>query len=132
MTQEVKKEEVGYVVNFVTDLGNGRQISITGNLPKGATKEDINVEFDKLRAPMDRQQAKSASRGAGEEIDQLILRRNSAVDDLVRIDNKSEEKGGLSSAERSQREAAVLHIDKLDKDIKFKQTILDKLNEESK
>lgn len=127
----MEKEEVGYVVNFVTDLGNGRQISLTGNLAKGATKEDMNKEFDKVRGAMDRQQAQSASRGVSDEIDQVTLRYKNAVDDLANLDEKNKNRT-LSVNERSQREAAVAHVDKMKKDLEFKRGILNRLLEESK
>lgn len=127
----MEKEEVGYVVNFVTDLGNGRQISLTGNLAKHASKEDMDKEFDKVRSAMDRQQAKSASRGVSDEIAQLSLRYKNAVDDLVNLDEKNKNRT-LSANERSQREAAIAHVDKMKKDLDFKRGILNQLVDESK
>lgn len=132
MTQVKEKEEIGYAWNFQADLGNGRQFSLSGNFSKGVGAEEMNKEVDKVRAVFDRQQAQSASRGAEEAIEVLIMRKQDAINDLVRIDEKAESKGGLSSAERQQREAAVIHIDKMSKDIEYKQGILNKLKEESK
>lgn len=127
----MSNEDVGYVVNFVADLGNGRQVSVTGNLPKGATKEDMNKEFDKTMGAIDRQQAKSASRGVSDELDQTSLRLKSAVDDLARIDEKNKDKH-LATNERQQREAAVAHIDKLGRDLDYKRGVHKRLLDESK
>lgn len=127
----IKKEDIGYAWNFVADLGNARQLSVSGNFPKGVTAEGINSEIDKIRSVIDRQQAKSAARAVGEEIEQLVLRKDSAVEDLDMIDTKSEAKGGLSSAERQQREAAVVHIAKMGKDIEFKKSVHEKLQKEA-
>lgn len=127
-----EKETIGYAWNFAADLGNGCQFSLSGNFPKGLSGADMSKEVDKVRRVFDRQQAKSASLGVEQEIDQLILRRDSAAEDLAMIDTKSEAKGGLSSAERQQREAAVVHLAKMDKDIAFKKEVLAKLKDEAK
>ncbi len=129
---EVKKEEIGYAWNFAADLGNGRQLSVSGNFAKGITAEGINQEVDKIRSVIDRQQAKSASRAAGEEIETLVLRLDSAKEDLAMLDEKGDAKGGLSAAERQQREAAAKHLDKMQKDIEFKKGVLEKLKTEAK
>jgi hypothetical protein len=132
MTQVKEKEEIGYAWNCVCDMGNSLQLSMTGNFPKGMPFTSMSEEVDKIRAVFERQQAKSCSRSVEQEIDQLVLRHKSAIDDLERLDSKSEAKGGLSSAERSQREAAVVHIEKLGKDIEFKRGVLNKFLEEAK
>ena len=126
-----QKEEIGYAWNFVADLGNARQLSITGNFAKGVSLDEMNAEVDKIRAILDRQQAKSASRGAEEEIQQLELRLSSAVEDYNRIEEKNSAKGSLSAAERQQKEAAVVHLEKMGKDIVYKKTVLSKLQKEA-
>lgn len=130
--EQTKKDEIGSIWNLVADLGNGRQLSVSWNLPKGVTPESINTEVDKLRAVIDRQQAKSASRGAAEEIAQLELRLESATEDMDMINAKMDAKNGMTSAERQQREAAVVHLSKMKKDINFKKGVLDKILKEAK
>ena len=126
------KNDIGYAWNFLADLGNGRQFSINGNFPKGASAEDMNKEIDKVRGAVDRQQAKSAARAVEDEIAQLELRQDSAREDFVRITAAADAKGGMSSAERQQKEASVVHLSKMDKDIKFKKGVLNKLLDEAK
>lgn len=132
MTQEAKKEEVGYVVNFAANIGNDQQLSVSGNLPKGATLETMNAEFDKLRAAFSRQQARSAAVGADQEIDRLVIRHKDAMDDLVKVEARADAKGGLSAQERQQRELAVSTVDRMAKDIEYKRGVHKKLLEESK
>ena len=132
MTQEAKKEEVGYVVNFAASLGNDQQLSVSGNLPKGATLETMNSEFDKLRAAFNRQQAKSAAIGAEQEIDRLVIRHKDAIDDLEKVNARADAKGGLSVQERQQREIAVSTVERMAKDIEYKRGVHKKLLEESK
>lgn len=128
----MEKAELGYVWQFVADLGNGRQLSINGNFNKDASAEVINKEVDKIRSVVDRQQAKAASMGAEQEIEQLILRKASAEEDLAMIDTKNEAKGSLTAQERSQREAAIIHLSKMGKDIEYKKGVLAKLQAEAK
>lgn len=132
MTQEAKKDEVGYVINGAANIGNDVQFSITGNLPKGATLEMFNAELDKLRAAFNRQQAKSAAIGADQEIDRLAIRHKDAIDDLNKVNARSDAKGGLSVAERQQRELAVSTVERMAKDIEYKRGVHKKLLEESK
>ncbi len=126
------KEKIGYAWNVVADLGNSRQFSISGNFSTTATKEDIDKEVDKVISVVNRQQAKAASIGVEQEISQLELRLDSASEDLADLDLKYGAKGGLSAAERQQREAAVKHLEKMGKDISFKKEYLSKLKEEAK
>ena len=134
MTQEANKikEEIGYAWNFVADLGNGKQFSLSGNFPKGVALVDMNAEVDKVRSVFDRQQAKAACRGVADELDQLALRKQAALDDLGRVDERHDKKGGATSEERRQRELAASTIDRMTKDIEFKQGVLKKLEDESK
>jgi len=127
----MRKEDIGYIFGLVSDLGNGRQLSVSGNFPEGASVKSMNIEVDKLRRVVDRQQAKSASRGASDEIEVLALRKKGAIDDLTKIDAKAESRG-LSSAQRQQREAAIAHIERMGEDIEFKQKVLNRLEEEAK
>lgn len=132
MTKQAIAEEVGYVVQGTTDLGSGNGLSVTGNLPKGATLEMMNSEFDKLRAAFNRQQAKSAVVGLGQEIDRLAAQKKQVIDTLARIDNKAENKGGASAAERSQRDAALQNLESLSTNLDSKQQLLKKLELEAK
>lgn len=54
---ENTERKVGYVIGFVMDYGNGRQVQITGNLPLEASKEEFDKELDKIRLVTDRQRA---------------------------------------------------------------------------
>jgi hypothetical protein len=129
---DASKELVGYQYNFVCDIGNNRQISMTGTFPKGADLTSMNTEMDKLRAMFDRQQAKSAVLAVEHELSQLVLRHNNAIDDLVRIDGKHDAKGGPSTQDKNQREIAVTTISNMQKDLEYKQGVLEKLKEEAK
>lgn len=55
--EDAEKKTVGYVVNFIIDYGNGRQVQITGNLPLNAALGEFNTELDKLRLATNRQMA---------------------------------------------------------------------------
>ncbi len=124
--------ELAYAWNFLADLGSSKQFSLTGAFPKGMSANDMNAEVDKIRAVFDRQQAKSAALAVSQEIDQLVLRYKNAIDDLARIDEKHDNKGGPTSQERAQREGATITIAGMAKDLEFKKGVLAKLQDEAK
>ena len=128
----MNKENIGYAWNLVADLGNGKQFSISGNFHTDATAEHMGAEVDKVNAVVNRQQAKAAMIAVAQEVDQRIAQRDAAKGDLSDIDAKHEAKGGLSAAERQQREAAAKHIEKLNADIEYKKGVLAKLQDEAK
>ncbi len=127
-----KEKTVGYILNFGADLGNGRQLTVGFNLATGCSSEEFNEAVDKIRLVIDRQQAKSALRGAQEEVDVLEMRKRAATSDLESIDSAHAAKGGPSSNEREQRKNAVVHIERMGQDIEYKKGIVAKLLEESK
>lgn len=130
LIEKVSKEEIGSAWSMIADLGNGRQISVNWNCSKGADSEALSKESDKYRGVLDRQQAKSACRGAADHIEKLASDLENALGDLARIDAKK--KDNMSANERQQREAAVAYIDKLQKDIENKRVILGRLEAEAK
>lgn len=132
MTAEVKKEEIGYACNIITDLGNGRQLSMTFNLLKGVSVQEMNSDIDKMVAVGNRQQAKSALIAATQEVEKCQMRLETAVEDFKRIEEKETAKNGLSANERQAKEQAVASIDKLRKDLEYKLTVIEQLKEEAK
>lgn len=63
--------EIGYNYAFSSDLGSGRIIQVTGVFKTGVTKKEMDVEFDKIRAALDRQLAKSALYGIEDELQKI-------------------------------------------------------------
>ncbi len=49
------KPTIGYAINLIMDYGSGRQVTISGTLPLGATLAEMNLELDKLRLATNRQ-----------------------------------------------------------------------------
>ena len=56
-TKAIQGTSIGHAINMVMDFGNGRQITISGTLPLGATLKDFNNTLDMLRQATNRQQA---------------------------------------------------------------------------
>lgn len=125
-------EKIGYAWSFIGDLGNGKQISMSGNFLKGTSLAEMNAEVDKINSVIDRQQAKAASVGVKQEIGQTQLRLKSAIADFTAIEAKSTEKGHLSVAERQQREIAANHITKMEEDLAYRLDFLKELEEKAK
>lgn len=128
----MNKEDIGYAFTISADLGNGRVLAFQGNMKEGVAKEDMDKEVDKLRSVLDRQQAKSALVGVQQELDVKVMRAKQAREDLERLDAKTEEKGGPTSQERQQREAATIHIKQMDDDVEYKKKFIEQLKEEAK
>lgn len=49
------RPSIGYAINLVMDYGSGRQVTISGTLPLGASLAEMNLELDKLRLATNRQ-----------------------------------------------------------------------------
>jgi hypothetical protein len=127
-----KEKTNGYLWNIAAGLGTERQMSISGNFSIGASAAEINAEVDKIISVVNRQQAKAAAIAVKQEIDSRAVQLKSAIDDLERIDKKAETKGGPTTLERGQREAAVVHVGKLQDDLKYKTKVLEELQNEAK
>ena len=54
---DTRGSSIGYAINLMMDYGSGRQVTISGTLPLGATLEEMNAELDKLRLATNRQSA---------------------------------------------------------------------------
>lgn len=55
--EDLRASSIGYAINLLMDYGSGRQVTISGTLPLGATLEEMNAELDKLRKATNRQSA---------------------------------------------------------------------------
>lgn len=120
----------GYLYQFSTDLGGGQSIAVSGNLATGVTKEQINAEFDLVRAALERQRAKSAIDGVKQMIERgkATLARLQA--DITAIDTKYVNR--LPNAgEKAQRENAVASAKDLEKQLQKQEEELIELKKEA-
>jgi uncharacterized coiled-coil DUF342 family protein len=77
---EKKIGEAGYVFTINYNLGDGKQLQVVGNFSKGATKQEMNAELDKIRQVFRRQrlvelEIPAVSNGLqeqGEKLDNVI------------------------------------------------------------
>lgn len=104
-----EEKTIGYVYNLVTTLGDGQQLTVSGNLALGATKEDMGQEFDKLLAVTNRLAAKhkiAAKKG--------LIAADEAMINSMQLDmNALEEKNGskpLPTVEKQNRDVMVRNI----------------------
>lgn len=124
------KENIGYAVGFVADLGNGRQVSVSFNMKTGASKEEISTQFDLIRSELDRQQAKSALSGLRDDLAQRELQLEQANKDFERLEGRlGAGKGTLQ--ERQQREAAIVNLEALGARLQLQKGILARLEKEA-
>jgi hypothetical protein len=99
MTEERK---VGYAYQLSAQFGKDTMFQINGNLPVGATVEEISAEMDKLHAVTVRQQAKAALVAKKTEISEYEAKRNAIADDITAAEARFEGKT-LSSSETQAR-----------------------------
>jgi hypothetical protein len=127
---EPKNKEIGYAHSFIADLGNGRQISITGNFPVGADAAMMNVEMDKLFGVGNRLQAKAALAGASDEVEQAEFRAKVAKEDIEKHATKHKE-NKMTVSERTAWDRSLDNLNNLHKEIEYKKTVLERLAKEA-
>lgn len=91
---------VGYVFNWVTNIDDSQQLTISGNLALGASKEEMSAEFDKLRAVTDRLAIRRKIKDLEDKIAQGEAMISSTEDHLKNLQGKT----ALSQAERVAKE----------------------------
>jgi hypothetical protein len=94
---------IGYNFIIGCDLGSGRSIQITGVLPSGVTKLDLDSEFDKIISAFDRQLAKASIDAIAKSIEEDDLRIEGLVAESAKIDSKYKGKP-IPTAEIAGRE----------------------------
>lgn len=66
---DVRATSIGYAINLMMDYGSGRQVTISGTLPLGASLGEMNTELDKLRLATNRQSAMVVLRDVENTVD---------------------------------------------------------------
>jgi hypothetical protein len=111
MTRDLEdKVEVGYNWGLTTDLGSGRTFVVQGNFPKGATKEQMDKEVDKVLAVANRQQA-IASIPALED---AVIGAQNTYDATVAAINEAEarhEGTPLTSQQQADRRNVMINVE---------------------
>ena len=121
---------VGYVFNLVTNIDDGQQLTISGNLALGASKEDMGAEFDKLTAVTSRLGAKHKVDKKKAEISGGEAMINAMKSDLAALDN-SKDQSKLNQAERNNREAMLRNIRHLEEKVAGYRTELGDLQKQA-
>ena len=119
MTETVRKGPVGFTI--VAELGISRQITVGGNFPEDATREQIDKTLDPILEAINRQQAKTALINIDGEIESMELNLRMQQEDIERIDTRHLTSTKPQNAiEKQQREAAVINTRRLQDDIDLK------------
>ena len=105
MTKEASPETrvVGYVYNLVTTLGDGQQLTISGNLALDAEKTDMDAEFDKLLSVVNRLATKHKVEKKKGDIAADETMVAAMIDDLHQLDETHKGKPKLSTVEAQNR-----------------------------
>ncbi|MDE2097910.1 MAG: hypothetical protein KGL39_11725 [Patescibacteria group bacterium] len=109
MSPHQEQAKIGYVFNLVTNIDEGQQLTISGNLALGATKEEMGAEFDKLLSVTGRLAAKHKALKKKAEIADGEAMINSMKADLQQLD-ETKEGHKLNIQERNNREAMLRNI----------------------
>lgn len=104
-----EQSKIGYVFNLVTGLGDTQQLTLSGNLAVGATKEEMGQEFDKLLAVTNRLSARHKIEKKKSDIAADEAMVASMKSDLNQLD-ESKEGVKLNQSEKNNREAMVRNI----------------------
>ena len=111
---DVRGTAIGYAVNLVMDYGNGRQATISGTLPLGATLGAMNEELDKLRLATNRQSAFVMLRDVENTV--MLAKKTSASLELMVEEYAKElevEIERLGTGERSKHTLVKTQIDNM-------------------
>lgn len=103
MPQETEdKAPIGYVYDFAAQLGNETTFTIRGNFDKGASKEAMNAELDKLRLVVTRQQSISMIGAFEDRVTKQKRLIENLSTDLAKLDTANEGKR-LSTQDEAAR-----------------------------
>lgn len=125
-----KEVRPGYLIGLNVDLGSGRMLQFSTNLPVGATVADFNAELDKLVGVCDRQQARCVIPVIEADLAREKAQRNACAEDIARLDAESNGKT-LSSATRAAKDNAKVTLARMDGRIAEVETTLAKTREQA-
>jgi len=120
MTTESKP---GYLIGLSVDLGSGRVLQFSTNLPIGADRAAMNHELDKLVAVSDRQQARCVIPALEAELTKAKVQRNACAEDLARLDGENDGKV-IKMSERAARDNARVTLSRFDGEITRQEALL--------
>jgi len=113
----MSEKKVGYMFRVGYDLGNGRNVDVTGNFAEGATNKEMDLELDKIMKSMERQRTKN-------EIVLLEANLEVAKDQLSanekafhELTEKEKREGKLNSADKQHVNTMKVNIGRIAEDI---------------
>jgi hypothetical protein len=79
-------EAIGYAYVLATQLGNGCNLSIQGNIALSATGPQMDKQFDKLMEVMDRLRARAEIPLLQAELEQRLTAQTNMLDEVARLE----------------------------------------------
>lgn len=129
MTTEKKP---GYVFNASVQIGQATALTITGNIPEGATTEQIVEETEKVLKALDKHNARRmklpAVKGALKD-QKVALER--AKDQFEKLKAKEQSGEKLNSGEKAQFQTCQQQIEKIAEQVEDGEAILAEVEKEA-
>lgn len=108
---EEKNKDNGFLFNVVSNIGDGHQIQAAFNLPKGATKEEIDSVTDLFFGAVKRQ----AARLRVPTIEMEVARQTALIEgvkaSVARLDEAPKLNGKRQTATEAQYQQALSQLD---------------------
>lgn len=128
MTETTKP---GYLFQASIQIGEVMALSVSGNLPTGASPKEIEGELDRIFNAMEKQQLKRmklpAIKGALKDQQDALERTKKKYEEL----SFQEQGRKLSNAEKAQHETCFKQIEAITEQVEKGQKILDEMEKEA-
>lgn len=115
---------VGYLFQFTCDIGNGKNLHVSGNFDKGASTAEMNAEVDKIDAAFDRKRAQHEAPLIEERLEGMRMQLESREADLALFLEQHPNLKGMHEANvnKMRQEIVLLNIQKTRGEITLAQT----------
>lgn len=133
MTDEVQIDlgKPGYIFNLTANLGNERNLTVTGNLPVDVTVDQINAELDKFTTAINRKQ----SQAAVPAIEKRVVQMKDMLRNLGEQKKSAEERNAGQSrvpdAEKSNLHNINVDITAKEDMLKYEEQLLERTKKEA-
>lgn len=127
----MSEKKPGYLFQASMQVGEGIALTVSGNMPEGASSHDMVSEMDKVLAALEKQNVKRmklpAVKGALQDQKDALARTTDQLEKL-----KFQEQGRkLTSAEKAQMETCRIQIEKIAEQVAKGEEILASLEKEA-
>ena len=117
----------GYIFALQADLGNGRQLTVTGNLPIAATRQDFDTELDKICGAVERKQDEATIPALEDAIEKDVAELASHRKNIEAINAEYADKKGQDVQHARALQPATAAVDAVSQRIEARTKLVEKL-----